>query len=88
MIPNPTRRNAAIQTLRSAEIIRKLHCKRQSECLEFAAKENWLGMSCENCTVDEPLSKEEELEDAEAMADMWKYSATIRTRRKFPKKNE
>lgn len=73
-IPNPVRRDAPIQDVENTATIRKLHCRLQSACLKYAAKESWQGMSCERCDVDEPMSLEDLRSDVEAMTRMWSHA--------------
>lgn len=78
--PNPIRRDAMIQDLAQTSTIRRLHCRFQSHCLDIAAKNYWLGMSCEQCEVIAPLSPVEERSDIGAMANMWMETRFPRSR--------
>lgn len=73
-LPNPTRRDAAIQNVDRTPYIRKLHCALQSACLKLAAKEMWQGMSCEYCEVEMPIDKDGMRSDLEAMSRMWAHA--------------
>lgn len=48
---------------------RRLHCRRYTECLTYAASQNWPGFHCHKCGVEEPLTMEEQRRDLEGLTD-------------------
>lgn len=72
MTPNPMQRDV-IRSLEEAARVRRLDCRYQAQCLEIAVRAQWEGMSCEQCSVKEPMTLIELRADAEGMAVMWQH---------------
>jgi hypothetical protein len=48
--------------------VRKLTCRRYNSCLEVAVDRDWLGFSCEDCKVQDLMSREEERLEIDGLA--------------------
>lgn len=49
---------------------RRVKCRRYSNCVTFAANQNWTGFSCARCKIEESLSVEEQYDDLPGLADV------------------
>lgn len=47
---------------------KRIHCRRYTNCLTFAASQNWPGFACFDCRVEEPLSAEDQKRDLPGLA--------------------
>jgi hypothetical protein len=63
--PNPTPCPRAHTT---EAVRRKLHCRRYDQCLDHADASGWENFTCRRCDVDEEISHEQHVHDAEGMA--------------------
>jgi hypothetical protein len=60
---------AAVElTLESVDDGRKVFCRRQTQCVTFAASQKWAGFRCDDCGVEENLTREEQQTDLDGLA--------------------
>lgn len=55
-------------TLDSVDINRNVLCRRQTQCVTYAAAQKWAGFQCNHCKVSEPLGLQEQRNDLEGLA--------------------
>ena len=67
MTPRPVSAPAIHDPDLAAEV-RRLDCRRYSECLSRAHAEKWDGFACGECSAYEPLTRDEARTDMEGMA--------------------
>jgi hypothetical protein len=48
---------------------RRVLCRRYINCLTWAAAQDWIGWSCDNCDVKDVLSREQQADDLDGLAD-------------------
>jgi hypothetical protein len=48
--------------------VRRLTCRRYNACLEIAVERDWLGFSCEDCKVQDLMTREEERLEIDGLA--------------------
>jgi len=61
--PAPERTPRA-QTDEDAADVRRLDCRRLSDCVDLAARKRWPGFTCVPCPVQDPVDKERLLQIA------------------------
>jgi hypothetical protein len=64
---NPTENDFEL-SLESVDYRRKVFCRRQTQCLNFAASQNWTAYHCADCEVAENMSVGELHSDMEGLA--------------------
>jgi hypothetical protein len=57
-------------SLESVDRGRKIFCRRQTECVTFAASQNWTAFSCRACQIAENLSVMEIHSDLDGLAQL------------------
>ena len=63
--PTPTDSELSLEGVDSG---RRVMCRRQAQCVTFAASQKWISFRCDNCSVVEILSTEEQRQDIEGLA--------------------
>jgi hypothetical protein len=48
--------------------VRRLTCRRYNACLEVAVERDWVGFSCEDCKVQDLMTREEERLEIDGLA--------------------
>lgn len=64
---NPTQ-TAFELSLDAVDDGRKIMCRRQTDCVTFAAAQGWLGFRCDACGISENLSLDEQRDDLDGLA--------------------